>query len=257
MGIWTSSSQSPGPNPNTAKLSRFFARYWISNSNGTAPSIRRLQALHWLAINLRYQNRHTERRHPSEGDRHFRKGTRQGTLRYPADYNELAITLAQQGKHAEAEPLYRHCLGINRKVFGEKHPYTATYLINLGRNLEAQDSLRTPRSCFVKPWQSGSRSGGKNIPIPRRVMGYWRTSSLRRVKMPRPRCCSQGPGVTREGLGEEHPNTAGRYMSLARILNRQGKHAEAALVGERAWTSTAGCWVRYTAPRPSRTAAWR
>ena len=40
--------------------------------------------------------------------------------------------------------------------------------------------------------------------------------------------------LTRAGLGEEHPNTAGRYMSLARILNRQGKHAEAALVGERA-----------------------
>ena len=46
-----------------------------------------------------------------------------------------------QGKHVEAEPLYREAITIWKKVHGEEHPQVATGLNNLAELLRAQVSL--------------------------------------------------------------------------------------------------------------------
>ncbi|CAN0436055.1 unnamed protein product [Discosporangium mesarthrocarpum] len=43
-----------------------------------------------------------------------------------------------QGKHSEAEPLYRRSLAIREKSLGEDHTDTAHSLNNLGSLLEVQ-----------------------------------------------------------------------------------------------------------------------
>jgi tetratricopeptide (TPR) repeat protein len=50
-----------------------------------------------------------------------------------------ALTL--QHRAAEAEPLYREAVSIQRKAFGNEHPAVATYLRYLGWNLRSQDKL--------------------------------------------------------------------------------------------------------------------
>ena len=59
--------------------------------------------------------------------------------------NKQAYTYQEQGRYAEAEPLYEQALDIFRQVYGEQHPHVATSLNNLaalyrsqGRSAEAE-----------------------------------------------------------------------------------------------------------------------
>ena len=56
-----------------------------------------------------------------------------------AGLNNLALVLHHQGKHAEAEPLYRRALEILGKALGPAHPYTATACGNLADTLRRMD----------------------------------------------------------------------------------------------------------------------
>ncbi len=53
-------------------------------------------------------------------------------------YNNLAATLGDQGKYAEAEAMHRRALAIRLKALGEGHPDTATSYNNLAATLHAQ-----------------------------------------------------------------------------------------------------------------------
>ena len=52
--------------------------------------------------------------------------------------NNLASHYKSQGRHAEAEPLYRRDLAISEKVLGAEHPDTAATLNNLANLYESQ-----------------------------------------------------------------------------------------------------------------------
>ena len=53
-------------------------------------------------------------------------------------YNNLAATLGDQGKYAEAEAMHRRALAIRLKALGEDHPDTATSYNNLAVTLGSQ-----------------------------------------------------------------------------------------------------------------------
>jgi tetratricopeptide (TPR) repeat protein len=53
----------------------------------------------------------------------------------------LGYSVTGQHRAAEAEPLYREAVSIQRKVFGNEHPAVATFLQYLGWNLLNQDKL--------------------------------------------------------------------------------------------------------------------
>ena len=50
--------------------------------------------------------------------------------------NQQALTLYQQGRYAEAEPLYKRSLAIREKGLGPDHPDTATVRGNLAALLD-------------------------------------------------------------------------------------------------------------------------
>ena len=75
---------------------------------------------------------------PSAGDRDRRKDSRQGSSRRCSRYNNLAGLLQNQGKYAEAEPLYRRAIEIDEKTLGKDHPDVARDYNNLARLLQDQ-----------------------------------------------------------------------------------------------------------------------
>jgi tetratricopeptide (TPR) repeat protein len=63
--------------------------------------------------------------------------------------NNLALLYQSQGRHAEAEPLYKRALVITEKALGPDHPRVGTTLNNLaqlyraqGRHAEAEPLVR-------------------------------------------------------------------------------------------------------------------
>ena len=64
-----------------------------------------------------------------------------------ASYDNLAATLGDQGKYAEAEAMHRRALAICLKALGEGHPDTARSYSNLAWSLDREgkhdDALRT------------------------------------------------------------------------------------------------------------------
>ena len=52
----------------------------------------------------------------------------------------LAMLLADQGKYAEAEPLYRRSLAIREKEYGPNHPKVAVAVNNLALLLKVRGS---------------------------------------------------------------------------------------------------------------------
>ena len=75
-------------------------------------------------------------------------------------YNNLAVTLRDQGKHAEAEAMHRRALAIRLKALGEGHPHTATSYNNLavtlgdqGKYAEAEAMHR--RALAIRPQGPG------------------------------------------------------------------------------------------------------
>ena len=59
-------------------------------------------------------------------------------------YNNVAATLAAQGKHAEAEAMHRHALEIGLKALGEAHPHTAQGYCNLAFLSSFRESTMRP-----------------------------------------------------------------------------------------------------------------
>ena len=55
-----------------------------------------------------------------------------------SDYNNLAVLLKDQGKYAEAEPLFRRAIEIDEKALGKDHPDVANDYNNLAGLLQDQ-----------------------------------------------------------------------------------------------------------------------
>ena len=53
--------------------------------------------------------------------------------------NNLAALYRDQGKYAEAEPLFKRALAIDEKALGPDHPTVATIAENLARTLRNLD----------------------------------------------------------------------------------------------------------------------
>src|SRR5207244_3465687 len=88
---------------------------------------------HQLQQNLRYREAEVKRREALAirqkvlGEEHPHTAN---------SYNNLAFCLDEQGKHAEALPLYQKVLAITQKVLGEQHPDTASSYNNLAMCLK-------------------------------------------------------------------------------------------------------------------------
>ena len=99
--------------------------------------------------------------------------------------NNLAEVLREQGRYAEAEPLYRRAITIFEKALGPEHPDTTSSLNNLalllkqeGRYVEAEPLYRRALAIREKALR------GRSIRTPRRVTkisASWSRSKVRRA----------------------------------------------------------------------------
>ncbi len=71
-------------------------------------------------------------------------------LRLGTTLNNLAELYRDQGKYAEAEPLYKRSLVIVVKVLGPEHPYSATSLNSLGQLYHQQGKYGAAESLYKR-----------------------------------------------------------------------------------------------------------
>jgi tetratricopeptide (TPR) repeat protein len=64
--------------------------------------------------------------------------------------NNLAALYNNQGKFAEAKPLYKRSLAINEKALGPDHPYVATGLNNLAKIYRAEAEKLEKRAAAIE-----------------------------------------------------------------------------------------------------------
>jgi tetratricopeptide (TPR) repeat protein len=133
--------------------------------------------------------------------------------------------LEAQGKHDEAEPLYRQSLAIDRKVsalmsvclfhrtscqvYGDEHPDVARDLNNLAALLRAQGKYDEAEPLYRQ-----------SLAIKRKVCAIHFAASSR------DHSCKV--------LGEEHPSVATSLNNLAGLLKNTGRSKEAYLYGRQA-----------------------
>jgi tetratricopeptide (TPR) repeat protein len=142
-------------------------------------------------------------------------------------YNYLAISLAVQGKHADALPLFVRVLAFNRRL-GEQRLETATSYTNMAASLdglarhdEAEPQLRKAleilRQALGEPHPNTATSYN-NLAYNLDTQGkHAEAEPLYRKALE----------IRRKALGEDHPDTARSYNNLAGNLQAQGKYGEA------------------------------
>jgi tetratricopeptide (TPR) repeat protein len=118
------------------------------------------------------------------------------------DLYNLEELLRAQGKHDEAEPLYRQSLEISRKVLGEEHSDVVGLLNNLAQLLYTQGKYDEAEPLYRQ-----------SLAIDRKVYAIHLAASS----------CDNSCKI----LSEEHPAVATSLNNLAVLLYAQGKHNEA------------------------------
>jgi CHAT domain-containing protein/Tfp pilus assembly protein PilF len=150
-------------------------------------------------------------------------------------YDNLAITLGDQGKYAEAEAMDRRALAIRLKALGADHPDTALSYNNLanalfgqGKYAEAEATFRRALAIYLKALGEGHRFTADsyiNLADTLSKQGkYGEAEAMQRRAL----------AIYLKALGEGHPSTAVAYSYLANTLRAQGKPVEAEATHRRA-----------------------
>lgn len=82
-----------------------------------------------------------------------------------ADIDQLGVALRQKGKLAEAEPYLRESLEKRRRVLGDEHPETLTYLTYLGLLLQEQNKHAESEPYLREAMEMRRRVLGENDPL--------------------------------------------------------------------------------------------
>jgi CHAT domain-containing protein/Tfp pilus assembly protein PilF len=163
--------------------------------------------------------------------------------------SNLAFVLTLQGKHGDAEKLYRRSLAVREKVLGPEHPDVATNLNNLAKVLQelGKDAQLTMSEARARA-RGGSVIGAQTeveglyrraLSIQTRALGTEHPSSALTLNNLGGMLAMRGDyaqaekmqraalGTMEKVFGEQHPDTAAVLTSLSLSLDRQGKLVEA------------------------------
>ncbi len=150
------------------------------------------------------------------------------TLAYARAANAVAFNLDDQGRYAEAEPLYRKGLEIRERVLGPDHPFTAASYNNLASNLYAQGRYGVAEPLYRKGLEIFERVLGTDHPST--ATSYNNVASnldaQGRYGEAEP-LYRKGLEIAERVLGPDHPDTAGSYNNVAVNLMGQDRLAEA------------------------------
>jgi CHAT domain-containing protein len=143
-------------------------------------------------------------------------------------YNNLALVLDPQGKHADAQPLYQKALDVRFELFGEKHPATALSYNNLASNMDDQGKYADAQPLYQKALDIRRELLGEKHPDTAEAF-----NNLAECEYNQENYADALPhyqkalAVRLELFGEQHADTAESYYNLAECMHEQGKYAEA------------------------------
>jgi tetratricopeptide (TPR) repeat protein len=146
-----------------------------------------------------------------------------------------AEAYADEGKYAQAQPLYERVLEIHRRLVTDDHPNTATAYNNLAVNLDAQGKYDQALPLFEKAREIYRRVLTDNHPDT--VASYVNVARILHYQGKYAQAqplFEKGLEICRRLLTDDHPLTATSYHNLASNLNYQGRYAQAQPLYEKA-----------------------
>jgi CHAT domain-containing protein/tetratricopeptide (TPR) repeat protein len=151
------------------------------------------------------------------------------------DYNNVAASLAYQGKHATAQPLFEKALEITRRLLGDDHADTGANYNNLAFNLNSQGKYAAAQPLYEKALEITRRRFAENHPNSARsyhnIASNLNDQGKYAAAQP---LYEKALEIRRRLLGDDHPETAQGYASVAHNLQSQGKYAQAEPLFEKA-----------------------
>ncbi len=152
-----------------------------------------------------------------------------------ASLNNLAILYADQGRYAEAEPLYKRALAIKEKVLGPEHVDFATTLDSLA-SLYADQG----RFAEAEPLYKRALAIKEKVLGPEHIDFAGRLNNLATLYKDQSRYAEAEPlykralAIKEKVLGPGHPSFAGSLDNLAILYADQSRYAEAEPLYKRA-----------------------
>ncbi len=149
--------------------------------------------------------------------------------------NNLALLYYNQGKYADAEPLYKRALAIKEKALGPEHPSVATSLNNLAALYRVQGRYAEAEPLHKRALAIREKALGPDHP-------YVATSlnNLALLYDDQGKYTEAEPlykralAIWEKALGAEHPEVANSLNNLAGLYDTQGRYAEAEPLHQRA-----------------------
>ena len=155
--------------------------------------------------------------------------------------NQLAELYRNQGKYAEAEPLYQRALAVSEKTLGPEHPQVAMVLNNLAVIYEAQRRYAEVESFYRRALLVLKKAVGADHPevakMSENYTGFLdaRVEELyRQGKYAEATPLAQEAPRVAEAIGSESPQVALAFHNLALLYQAQGNYAEAEQLYRRA-----------------------
>jgi serine/threonine protein kinase len=142
--------------------------------------------------------------------------------------NNLANSLREQGKYAEAEVICRQTVQLQEMVLGKDHPDTLRSMNSLANSLREQGKYVEAMSMYRQTLQLRQTVLGRDHPDTLRSMNNLASSLNQQGKHAEAEAMHrQTLQLKQTVLGKNHQDTLRSMNNLADSLNRQGKHAEA------------------------------
>jgi tetratricopeptide (TPR) repeat protein len=151
--------------------------------------------------------------------------------------NNLANLYNNQGRYAEAEPLYQRSLTINEKAFGPEHPDVATSLSNLGLLYDNQGRYAEAEPLYKRSLAIKENFLGLEHPVVATTL-----NNLGLLYDNQGRYAEAEPlyqrslTINEKAFGPEYPEVATTINNLANLYNYQGRYAEAEPLYKRSHT---------------------
>ena len=142
--------------------------------------------------------------------------------------SNLALLYDEQGRYAEAEPLFWRALAISEKVLPENHPDIALRLHNLAgllRNLGQQSQAEQfyDRSLLIREKVLGPEHPDVAQSLDSLAVLYKEQKRYAEAELLQKRAFT----ISEKALGPDHPDVGIRLNNLAQLYKAQGLYAEA------------------------------
>ena len=142
--------------------------------------------------------------------------------------NQIAAYLWNQGRYAEAEPLYLKAIAIVEKALGLKHPLLATYNNNLALLYKAQGRYEAAELLYKKAIAIGEKTLGEEHPLlatyNNNLALLYKTQGRYEEAEP---LYKKAIAIGEKTLGLENPDLATWYNNLASLYRNQGRYEDA------------------------------